>query len=130
METDADPQRQTPDAGIHPVDLVLMLVAISFAATLVLLDRFAIPAYAKLYQDFATVLPAITRAVLSHIVPLGVAALAVVVGALGMVARRRGSSSTAVALGLAGIAIGIAGVVFCFYALYAPMFELAGKIKP
>jgi hypothetical protein len=116
--------------GIHPVDLVLMLVVISFAVTLVLLDRFAIPAYAKMYKDFAAVLPAITRAVLSHVAPLGTAVLAVVLGALGMFARRRGSDSMAVTLGLAGIAVGVAGVAFCFYALYAPIFDLAGKVKP
>lgn len=135
MESDAkdaegDPKPQSSSQGIHPVDLVLMLVAISFAATLVLLDRFAIPAYAKMYEEFASELPWITRAVISHVVPLVVAALAVVVGACGMVARRRASDSLAVILGLAGITIGIGGVVFCFYALYAPMFELAGKIKP
>lgn len=127
MESDAESEKK----GINPVDFVLMLVVFSFAATLVLLDRFAIPAYAKMYQEFGSTLPAITRAVISHVVPLGVAATAVVVGALGMFARYRGASkSTAIGLGLAGIAIGVGGVIFCFYALYAPMFELAGKIKP
>jgi type II secretory pathway component PulF len=126
VESDATSEKK----GIHPVDLVLMLVVISFATALVLLDRFAIPAYAKMYQDFATELPAITRAVISHVVPLAVAATAVVMGALGIFARWRGSNTAAVSLGLAGIAMGLGGVVFCFYALYAPMFELAGKIKP
>ncbi len=120
----------TDTKGIHPVDLVLLLVVISLSATLVLLDRFAIPVYAKMYAEFGGNLPMITRAVLSHFVPLGAAAIAVVLGALGVFARRRGSDSTALTLGLAGIATGLFGVVFCFYALYAPMFELAGKIKP
>lgn len=116
--------------GIHPVDLVLLLVAISFAATLILLDRFAIPAFARLYRDFAAVLPWVTRAVVSHIAPLAFAVLAVVVAALGSFARTRGSKSAALWLGLAGIGIGVAGVAFCFYGLYAPMFELAGNVKP
>jgi hypothetical protein len=116
--------------GIHPVDLVLMLVVISLAATLVLLDRFAIPAFARTYREFAANLPWITRAVLSDVVPLGAAVMAVVMGALGMFVRTRGSNSMALTFGLAGIATGLAGVVFTFYALYAPMFELAGKIKP
>jgi len=126
VESDVTPEKK----GLHPVDLVLMLVVISFAATLVLLDRFAIPAFARTYKDFATELPAITRSVLSHVVPLGMAALAFIVGSLGLFARARGSNSLAVPLGLAGIGIGIVGVAFTFYALYAPIFELAGKIKP
>lgn len=120
----------TEKIGIHPVDLVLMLVVISLAATLVLLDRFAIPVYAKLYAEFDANLPMMTRAVLSHVVPLGAAALAFVMGALGMFVRTRGANSMALRLGLAGIATGIGGVAFCFYALYAPMFELAGKVQP
>lgn len=120
----------TDTKGIHPVDLVLLLVVISLSATLVLLDRFAIPVYAKTYAEFGGNLPMITRAVLSHVVPLAAAAIAVVLGSLGMFVRTRGSNSMALGLGLAGIATGLGGVAFCFYALYAPMFELAGKIKP
>ena len=118
------------EKGIHPVDLVLLLVVISFSATLVLLDRFAIPVYAKMYAEFGGGLPMITRAVLSHVVPLGAAAIAVVLGALGMFVRTRGANSMALGLGLAGIATGLGGVVFCFYALYAPIFNVAGNIKP
>lgn len=116
--------------GINPVDLVLMLVVISFAATLTLLDKFAIPAYAKMYQDFGSVLPWMTRAVLSGVVPLGAATMAFVLAALGMFVRTRGANVAALSLGLAGIATGLGGVVFCFYALYAPVFEMAGKVKP
>jgi len=126
VEADAGPEEK----GIHPVDLVLMLVVVSLSATLVLLDRFAIPAYAKMYQEFAATLPLVTRAVISHVFPLGTAVLAFIVGTMSFFARARGSKSGALGLGLAGIGIGLFGVAFCFYALYAPMFELAGKIKP
>lgn len=126
MQSDAS----SDDKEINPVDLVLMLVVVSFAATLILLDRYALPAYTKLYRDFGTKLPLVTRAVLSHVAPFGTATLAVLVGASSFVARRQGASRMALGLSLAGIGIGIAGVVFCFYALYAPIFELAGKINP
>jgi hypothetical protein len=126
VESDAAPEEK----GIHPVDLVLMLVVLSLSATLVLLDRFAIPAYVKLYQDFGATLPWVTRAVLSHVFPLVTAVLAIVVGAMSFVARSRGSKKHALGFGLAGIAMGLFGVAFCFYALYAPIFELAGKVKP
>lgn len=126
MESDATPEEK----GIHPVDLVLMLVVVSLSATLVLLDRFAIPAYAKMYEEFGGTLPLVTRAVISHVFPIATASLAFVVGAASFFARARGSKSGALGLGLSGIGIGLFGVAFCFYALYAPMFELAGKIKP
>lgn len=125
-----EPDEQSEQKGIHPVDLVLTLVAVSFAAALILLDLFAIPAYAKMYRDFAAELPFITRAVISHVVPWAAAAAATIVAGLGMVARHRGSRTMALGLGLAGIAIGIGAVVFCFYALYAPIFDVAGKVKP
>jgi len=67
---------QAEQKGIHPVDLVLTLVAVSFAAALILLDLFAIPAYAKMYRDFAAELPFITRAVISHVVPWAAASAA------------------------------------------------------
>jgi hypothetical protein len=126
VESDVESEQK----GIHPVDAVLMLVVLSFSSALVLLDRFAIPAFANTYKDFASTMPAVTRAVLSHVVPLGAAAAAVIVGALGMFARRRGANTLAVSLGLSGIAIGLGAVVFCFYALYVPIFDVAGKIKP
>lgn len=126
MEAEKAPEEK----GIHPVDLVLMLVIVSLSATLLLLDRFAIPAYAKMYSEFGGELPFVTRSVISHVFPLVMAALAVVVGASGFVARSRGSKSMALGLGLSGIGVGLFGVAFCFYALYAPMFELAGKVKP
>lgn len=126
MEADKAPEEK----GIHPVDFVLMLVVVSLSATLVLLDRFAIPAFAKMYAEFGGELPLVTRAVISHVFPLITALLAFAVGVLSFVARSRGSKSMALGLGLSGIGIGLFGVAFCFYALYAPMFELAGKIKP
>jgi hypothetical protein len=126
MESEGNAEKK----GINPVDLVLMLVVISLAATLTLLDMFAIPAYAKTYQEFGSVLPWMTRAVLSGVVPLGAATMAFVFAALGMFVRTRGANVAALSLGLAGIATGLGGVVFCFYALYAPVFELAGKVKP
>lgn len=121
---------ESDNKGIHPVDFVLMLVVLSFSAALVLLDRFAIPAFINTYKEFSSDVPFVTRAVLSHVVPLGAAVAAVIVGALGMVARHRGSNALALSLGLAGIAIGLGGIVFCFYALYVPVFDMAGKIQP
>ncbi len=126
MQSESDSGHQ----GVHPVDIVLLLVTVSFAAALVLLDRFAIPAFAKTYEEFASTMPLVTRTVLSHVAPLAGATAAVVLGSLGMFARYRGSDKLAVSLGLSGIAVGVGSVVFCFYALYVPVFQLADKIKP
>jgi hypothetical protein len=123
-------ESESGQKGVHPVDIVLLLVILSFAAALVLLDRFAIPAFAKTYEEFAATMPLVTRAVLSHVAPLAGATAAVMLGILGMFARYRGSDKLALSLGLSGIAVGVGSVVFCFYALYVPVFELADKIKP
>ena len=126
MESDANAESK----GIHPVDLVLMLLAISFAATLVLLDRFAIPAYVKTYAEFGAELPWVTRAVLSHVAPVALAVFTVLLGVSGTITGARGSRAAALGLGLAGVVVGIGSVAFCFYALYAPIFAMAGNIKP
>jgi hypothetical protein len=126
-----DPAEHNDLKGLHPVDLVLGLVVVSLATALVLLDRLVVPAFARMYADFGgATLPLVTRVVLSHVAPLGGAAGAVSLAVSGMFARKRGGSGLAVGLLLAGITLGVGAAGFCMYALYAPMFELAGKIKP
>lgn len=114
------------------VELVLGLVVVSLATTLILMDRFVLPAFAKMFADFGStgVLPTVTRIVLSHAATLGGAAFALLLAGLGLFVERRGSKAAAIGLVLAAIATGIAMVAFCFYALYAPVFDLAGKVKP
>jgi len=108
---------------------VLALVVASFAGTLVLLDRFVVPAFATMYKEFGGALPKVTPLVLSHVAPLGGALLALVLAGLGVFSRRRGSDKLGLGLLLGAISLAIATVAFCFYALYAPMFELSSKIK-
>jgi hypothetical protein len=118
--------------GLHPVDFVLALVVASLCTALVLLDRLVVPAFAKMYADFGSdaVLPLVTRAVLAHVATFGGAAGAVALAVTGILVRRRGGSGLAVGLLLGGIVFAIGAVAFSMYGLYAPMFELAGKIKP
>jgi hypothetical protein len=128
---DAAPRDEARVRTIDALDLVLALLVASIATALVLIDRFVVPAFASVYQEFGSgsVLPGVTRVVIGHAAPLGGAAAAVVLAALGVFARRKGSGGLALGLLLAGVALGLATVAFCFYGLYAPMFELAGKIK-
>lgn len=120
------------EARFQPVDLVLGLVVVSLTTTLLLMDRFVLPAFAKMFEDFGStrVLPTVTRLVLSHASTLGGAALSVVLAVLGVFARQRGAKGAAVGLLIGGIAAGVLAVAFSFYGLYAPVFDLAGKIKP
>jgi type II secretory pathway component PulF len=114
------------------VDVVLGLVVVSLATTLVLMDRFVLPAFAKMFADFGSegVLPTSTRIVLSHASTLGGTALSVMLAGLGVFARTRRANGAAMGLLLGGIAIGLLAVAFSFYGLYAPVFDVAGKIKP
>ncbi|WP_281333924.1 hypothetical protein [Polyangium sp. 6x1] len=118
--------------GLHPVDFVLALVVASLATALVLLDRLVLSAFAKMYADFGSeaVLPLVTRAVLAHVTPLGGAAGAIAIAVAGVFARKSGKGGMAVGLFLGGIALAIGAVGLSMYGLYAPMFELAGKVKP
>ncbi len=128
--TDPAEQDEARVMGLHPVDLVLALVVASLVATLVLLDRLVVPAFAGVYADFGGVLPFVTLAVLSHVAPLGGAMGAVSLAVAGILARQGKRNGLALGLLLGGITLGIGTAGFCMYALYAPMFELSGKIKP
>jgi len=119
-------------SGLNPVDLVLALVALSFSATLVLLDRFAVDAFAAMFAEFGSesVLPFLTRMVISHVAPLGAAGLTLALALSGLVARKFSSGAVARGLLALGIALGISAIVLCFYGLYAPIFRLADSVKP
>lgn len=130
--TNPEEPKEARVVGLNPVDFVLALVIASLATALVLLDRLVLPAFAKMYGEFGSglVLPLVTRAVLGHVTPLGGAAGAIALAVAGMFARKRGEGGVAVGLFLGGIALAIGAVGLSIYGLYAPMFELAGKVKP
>ena len=131
MTTPDEQNEEARVVGLKPLDFVLLLVVVSLATALVLLDRLVVPAFAKMYAEFGSeaVLPLVTRAVVAHVTPLGGAALALSLAAAGIFARRGGKGPLAVGLLLGGIFLAIGAVAFSMYSLYAPMFELAGKVR-
>ncbi|TKC98802.1 hypothetical protein [Polyangium fumosum] len=131
MTTPAEPQ-EARVVGLNPVDFVLALVVASLATALVLLDRLVLPAFAKMYDEFGSnaVLPLVTRAVLAHVTPLGGAAGAIGLAVAGMFVRKRGGGRLAVGLLCGGITLALGAVGLSFYGLYAPVFDLAGKVQP
>jgi len=118
--------------GQHPVDFVLALIVAALATGLVLLDRLVTPAFTKMYDEFGSsaVLPLMTRALVAHVTPLVGAAGAMVLAVAGMFVRKRSGGRLAVGLFCGGIALALGAVGLSFYGLYAPIFDLAGKIQP
>src|SRR5262245_54129647 len=118
-----------------PAFTALDWIAVVLAA-LVVLVLFAFPftiapSFAQMFAEFGGTLPAVTRAALTPwavpslgLVAASPTAIAVAAPALGLesIGLRR-------SLVVIGFLLGLAVLAAAMYALYAPMFELAGKIK-
>lgn len=109
-------------------------VALAVAA-LMGLQILVVPRFAEMYREFGAVLPILTRVTLVGAVPVGGAVVTLGLGAAGALASRRGAEgqgtgAIGVALLAAGVVVGLGAMGVSLYGLYAPIFELAGKIKP
>lgn len=113
-------------------------VAVAVAA-LMGLQILVVPRFAEMYREFGAtaVLPILTRATLLGAVPVGGAVAALGLGAAGALAWRRGAEGQGTGTGAlgaallgAGVVVGLGAMALALYGLYAPIFELAGKIKP
>jgi hypothetical protein len=109
-------------------------IAVSLSA-LVVVALFAFPftvarSFARMFADFGGELPVVTRLALTPwaapamaLVAASPTAIAVAVPAKGSLGLRRG-------LVVLGFLLAVAALALAMYAMYAPIFELAGKIKP
>jgi hypothetical protein len=103
-------------------------------STLLVVALFAFPftvarSFARMFADFGGALPLMTRLALTPwaapalgLVAASPTAIAVALPAKGSLGLRRG-------LVVIGFLLGVAALAGAMYAMYAPIFELAGKIK-
>lgn len=112
-------------ATFGPIDWITTLVAGNTAVFLLGFSSVAGHRFGSMFDDFGGKVPFVTSLVVRWYVPtaagLLVAAL-LVYGLRGAPSRRRALLAGAAFAGLAASAI-------CVYGLYAPVWELAGKIK-
>jgi type II secretory pathway component PulF len=106
---------------LEPLEQLLAEVAFaSISVMAAILVRF-VPRFAEMFREFGGELPSITRFLLPRW-PMGIYALLCGVALMaGLYARKSWL--------MAAFFAGLIGVAFTFWALYAPIFELAGKIK-
>jgi len=101
------------------------------AAVLFAFPFVVAPMFTRTFTDFGakSALPAITRVAMT---PWPALALGLMVSTLSvMVGVLRGPDTIAIRRGLVavGFFVGAIGIVVLLYAMYAPVFDLAGKIK-
>lgn len=126
-------QAQRTGDDIEPLgsaDIVLVALAGLAATSAVALQLLVVPRFAAMFAEFGAVLPAVTRIALSGWPMLGAALLIAALGGLGLRLRVIGRREPGLALLIAAPALGLLADALCVYALYAPIFELAGKIRP
>lgn len=112
------------------LDLGLGVAVAAVVAGLVGLQILVVPHFAAIFRDFDVALPQATRLVLSGVLPLGAVGVALGLGAGGLTARARGAGPVGAALLVGGALTGAGAAAFSVYALYLPMFQLAGTIRP
>lgn len=102
---------------------LLSLALLSFPFTIA-------PSFAVMFAEFGGALPAVTRVALS---PWAAPALGLVVASPAVVALAMPGASTLAlrrAMVVLAFFLGVIALAAAMYAMYAPIFELAGKIKP
>ncbi|MDC0679120.1 hypothetical protein [Sorangium atrum] len=107
------------------------VVAIGLQSLALLMFPFTIaPSFAGMFAEFGGALPVVTRVALS---PWASPALGLLVASLAVVALALPAASTLAlrrAMVLLAFFVGVIALAAAMYAMYAPIFELAGNIKP
>lgn len=123
----AAPERRAPGA----LDWILLALSACAVGALVALRMLVVGSFVAMYRDFGAPesLPAVTRLVLTPWSTV-VATLAVAVLSLSGVGLRAATGARiGTALSLAAVVIGLSSVGAVVWGLYAPIFELAGRIR-
>jgi hypothetical protein len=109
------------------LDWIGVVLAVLAALALVVAPWTVGAAFAAMFRDFGVVLPVITRLALGAWFPVGMALLPLAL-ALGA-AVAGGSLGLRRAMVVVAFVAALGAWAFYLFALYAPMFELAGAIK-
>ncbi len=118
-----------PAGELTALDWIAVVLSGLLALSLVTLPLAVAPAFAAMFRDFGGPLPAVTRLVLQpwlapalSLAPVGLLAAAL--------SRPHASLRERRVLIVAAFVLGLGAGAFCLCSLYAPIFALAGAIKP
>lgn len=109
--------------SLQVVDVVFLCSSAVLLLALAALRLLWVPAFALMFQDFGGSLPRVTRLVLSDGYLPVAAMIVLLLGALGAWRRR-----TSLLVGASVVAS--AAIAVLLWSMYAPIFELAGNIRP
>ncbi len=112
------------------LDWIAVVLAGLLALSLVAFPLAVTPAFAAMFRDFGGPLPWLTRLVLRPWLAPALALAPAGLLALGLGPRAAASIGQRRALVVAAFVLGLGAVALCLLALYAPIFALAGAIKP
>jgi type II secretory pathway component PulF len=120
----------TEESSLGAVEIVLGALIAVTAVALVAMEVVVVPGFVEMFRDFGAVLPMVTRIALAPGVPVAAAVAVLALGGAGIAARLRGAAGAALGLLVSALLLGLGANAFLLYALYAPIFALAGSIKP
>ena len=110
------------------LDVVLLGLSLLSLPALLVLRVVFVPTFAAMFSDFGGELPTSTLLVMGGGFHLFAAVLVVALALGGVVLRVTRGGWLPTALFVAAPGIAAFAVAFTFYALYAPIFELAGNV--
>lgn len=117
-------------AAIGPFDLAGLALAALALAGIWGLQLLVAPSFAQMFADFGGELPAITRAVVRPVIASVASGIAVALVAAGVAARTIAGWRAGTLAIYAGAIAAVLAVPLMLWALYAPIFEVAGAIAP
>lgn len=115
-------------SAIGAIDVVGIIVAALGILAIVAVQVFVVPSFADMFRDFGGPLPSLTRLLLGWVVVSIAILVTAVLAGIGIALRVTGRGVGTVAIGAAAFVPALT-LPLMLYAMYLPIFEIAGAIE-
>ena len=113
------------------LDWVLLALAACAVGALVALRLLVVGSFVQMYRDFGSPesLPVVTRVVVTPWATIVATLVVAVLSLVGVGVRAATGARIGTAMSIVAVVVGVASIAAVVWGLYAPIFELAGRIR-
>ena len=124
-------QRESARGGAGVLDWILLALSACAVGALIALRLLVVGSFVAMYRDFGSPesLPRITALVITPWSTLVATLVVAVLSLVGVGVRAATGARIGTALSLAAVVTGALSVAAVVWGLYAPVFEIAGRIR-
>ncbi len=125
------PGREAARGGAGVLDWVLLALAACAVGALVALRLLVVGSFVQMYRDFGSPesLPVVTRVVVTPWATIVATLVVAVLSLVGVGVRAATGARIGTAMSIVAVVVGVASIAAVVWGLYAPIFELAGRIR-